>query len=221
MEWIKGYEAFNQGEKQNFKRIVNKILGSTFLLREVYDNQDIHGRTHFDYRFVDRHFEVFSGYLELGGWTLWRDSSYGVIHLVSSHEYNKVQFNKFTTLVLLSLRLIFEERREEISLRNEVVIETYEVVEKMMNLHLIEKRPALKELSETLRTLAHYQLIARMEKGKWEAPDTKMMILPSILFIIPNEGISRLKDLLEDEESDMDEISDGEERPDEEMEETQ
>jgi hypothetical protein len=198
MDWIGSYERFNQSEKLQFQRIVNRLQGTTFLLRDVYDNQEQYGKVHRDYRFVDRHFDVFTGYLELGGWTLWRDTTYGVIHLGSAYEYNKVQFNKFTTLILLTLRLLFEERREEISLRNEVVIATYEVVEKLMNLNLIDKRPAFKDLSESLRILGNYHIITRLEKGKWEAPDTKLMILPSILFILPNEGISKLKDLLEE-----------------------
>lgn len=217
MDWVRLYSQMNQTESMLFKRLVNLLLSKTFLLRDDYDLKEGRLRVHPDYRFVERHIEIFSGYLDLGGWTLHRDNSYGVIYLNSSHDYNRFQFNKFQTLVLFTLRIIFEERREEVQIRNEVIVETNELVQKMIVLGILDKKPAMKELGDTLRLMSGFNLVNRIEGGKWEAPETRLMILPSILFVIPNEKISLLNDLTETQEQTEENDSDLEYEDDSDM----
>lgn len=205
MEWIRKHDHMNQTEKLVFKRIINQLLAKTFLLRDAYDLTEGRVKVHADFRFVERFFDVFSGYLDLAGFVLHRDNAYGVMSLASTHDYNKFQFNKFTTLVLLSLRLMFEERREEVSLRHEVIIETHELVSKMQVLGIIEKKPSMKDLADALKILASFNIVERFEKGKWEAPETRLMILPSILFIIPNEKISQVAETIGLDDQDQNE----------------
>ncbi len=202
MEWVGRYEQLNNSEKQAFTRIVNLLLAKTFLLREDYDLKEGRVRVHPDYRFVDRLFDVFSEYLAVAGFALHRDSGYGVMSLASLHDYNKYQFSKFTTMVLLTLRLIFEEKRESVSLRQEVMLDTHELVSKMQVLGVIDKRPAMKDLATALKQLASFNLVMRLDGGKWESPDTRLMLLPSILFIIPNDRLSQVLASLDDRDDD-------------------
>lgn len=212
MEWIQKFENLNYTDKENFKKMINQMLSKTFLIRDSYDLETGRMRAHVDFRFVERHFEIFSGYLELGGWTLHRDSNYGVICLDSAYDYNRFRLTKFTTLMLFTLRLIFEENREEVQLRKEVIIEINELLQKMHVLGIMEKKPAMKDLTDALKTLAGFNLIMRLEGGKWELTDTRLMILPSILFVIPNEKISYLSDLTNpSEEVDFDQEEESEE----------
>ncbi|MEA3422344.1 MAG: DUF4194 domain-containing protein [Bacillota bacterium] len=193
--WINDYEKLNNAEKDTFKRLVNLILAKTFVIRDYYDKDEKRMRVHNNYRFIERNFELFVEYLSFGGWKLHKDNNYGVMYLNSEYEYNKIGFNKFTTLVLLTMRLIFEESREEISIRNEVVIGVNSLVQKMLTLDIIQKKPSIKELADALRTLSKFKIIERIE-GKWENPDTDIIILPSIIFILSNEKIRKLSDLL-------------------------
>lgn len=193
--WQQDYERLNNAEKELFKKMVNLILAKSFIIRDYFDEKESRMRIHGDYKFMERHWELFAGYLSFGGWTLHKDNTYGVIHLISQYEYNRFQFNKFTTLILLTLRLIFEEKREEVSLRNEVVIQNHELVQKMTVLGVVDKKPAFKDLTEALKTLAGFNILSKLS-GKWDSPDATLMILPSILFILPNERISQLNELL-------------------------
>lgn len=212
MEWTRKFDQLNQTDKTIFKKMINQMLSKTFLIRDSYDMETGRMKVHSDYRFVERHFELFMGYLELGGWTLHRDSNYGVIHIDSAHDFNRQQLSKFNTLVLFTLRLIFEENREEVQLRKEVIIEIGSLVQKMNVLGVLEKRPAIKELTDALKVLASFNLIARLEGGKWETMSTRIMILPSILFVIPNEKISVLSELTNlPEDGEVDEIEEFEE----------
>lgn len=206
-EWVIQYERFNQTEKLLFKRLVNMLLAKTFIIRDEYEATTGRLKVHADYRFIERTFEVFSGYLELAGWTLHRDNTYGVIYLNSQHDYNKYQFNKFTTLMLLTLRLIYEERREEVSLRNEIFFETHEMIRKMQVLGILDKKPSMKDIAEGLKRLSHFNILNKIE-GKWEAPDTHFLLLPSILFIISNDKISMLATLVESSTEDEIQTSD-------------
>ena len=212
MDWTRKFEQLNQTDKAIFKKIINQMLSKTFLIRDAYNIETGRMKVHSDYRFVERHYELFMGYLELGGWTLHRDSNYGVIHIDSAHDFNRHQLSKFNTLVLFTLRLIFEENREEVQLRKEVVIDIGSLVRKMNVLGLLDKRPAIKELTSALKILASFNLVAKLEGGKWETMSTRIMILPSILFVIPNEKISVLNDLTNlSEDGEAEEIDDIEE----------
>ena len=210
--WQQNYERLNNAEKELFKKLVNLILAKSFFIRDYFDEKESRMRIHGDYKFMERHWELFTGYLSFGGWTLHKDNTYGVIHLISQYEYNRFQFNKFTTMILLTLRLIFEEKREEVSLRNEVVIQNHELVQKMTVLGVVEKKPAFKDLTEALKTLAGFNILGKLS-GKWDSPEATLMILPSILFILANERISQLNELLV---TGAEEETIGEENPEEE-----
>lgn len=206
MEWLHKYEKFNQTEKQLFKRLVNQLMAKTFIIRDEYDVKEGRIKIHSDYRFVERAYEVFSGYLELGGWTIHRDSDYGVIYISSMHDYNKFKMNKFTTLMMLSLRLLFEERREEVSLRNEVLFESYELISKMQVLGIIDKKPAMKDIADGYKLLSSFNILEKLS-GKWDGHDAKFVILPSILFIIPNDKISLVSEMVKSKEDEIDDES--------------
>lgn len=142
---------------------------------------------------------MFLDYLSFGGWILSKDSNYGVISLVSAYEYNRVRFDKNSTLMLYTIRLVFEEEREKVALRKEVLTSTSQIVRKMMALGLVKKKPSNKDLIDSLRLLSQYNIIQKLE-GSWEEPGTKLLILPSILFIVTNEKISRMYEMLDTED---------------------
>jgi hypothetical protein len=97
-------------------------------------------------------------YLGFGGWTLQKDSNYGVISLANDYEYNRVRFDRNTTLILYTLRLIFEEEREKVTLRNEILTTVANTVHKMIALGLIKKKTSDKDLTKAFRQLDNLSL---------------------------------------------------------------
>lgn len=197
--WYEEYEKLTNSEKEEYRRLVNLVLSRTFIIRDVYSPKESIIKVNTDYRFIERHFNCFLDYLSFGGWVLDKDNNYGVISLASAYEYNRVRFDKNTTLMLYTIRLIFEEEREKIALRKEVLATTSQVVQKMMALGLVKKKPSNKDLIDSLRLLSQYNIIQKLE-GSWEEPGTKLLILPSILFIVTNEKISRMYEMLDAED---------------------
>ena len=135
---------------------------------------------------------------------LQKDSNYSVISLVNAYEYNRVRLDRNSTLILYTIRLIFEEEREKVALRNEILTTTGQIVHKLITLGLIKKKPSDKDLMDALRLLANHNIIQKVS-GAWEEADAKLLILPSILFVVTNEKISRMYEMIEAEDADISE----------------
>jgi len=204
------FDKLSMAEQENFRRIVNLLLAHTYLLQDRYDTEDHMRRSNPDYLFVDRKLELFEDYFQYSGFHLERDSNYGVISLSSTYDYNRQKFDKFTTLMLYVIRLIYEEQRESLSL-SEIFITTGELIHKMLSLGVIRRKPAARDIRDALRKLSKFRIVERLE-GSWEEADTKFIILPTVLFIITNERISSIFEDLETQ--DLDEEDNGiEEEP--------
>ena len=202
------YEKLGMMDRTNFSRITNQLLAHTFLLVDVYDPSEGITRVNRDYLFVERNFELFQDYFELAGFRLERDSNYGVIYLVSSYEGNRVRFDKLTTIMVYALHLIYEEEREKLTLTKEVIITTGDLVHKLISLGVVQRKPANAVLHESLRRLARFRIVEKLG-GAWEAPETRLLILPTILFVVSNEQISNLTKLI-DRDQDEQNRGDGE-----------
>ncbi|MDW7658262.1 MAG: DUF4194 domain-containing protein [Bacillota bacterium] len=187
--WLEAYEKLNTSDKELFAREVNTLLSRTFLVRDRYDTAVDEIRSSAAYRFVDRHFDLFSDYLSLTGWHLAKDRQYGVIYIESDYGQNRLHLDLFQTLILYCLRLIYDEEREKLTLRNEIQTTPFEVALRLMNLESRRRKPSDKDLRTALRILSHHQIIQKID-GSWEDENARLLILPSILFVLPNQKIA-------------------------------
>lgn len=183
-------------DKESFTRIVNHLLRVNFINRDIYAVREKEMKINYNYRFVDRNFLLFEDYLALGGWSLLKDDRFGVIYVTSQFEYNRKRLNKFTTLILLTLRLIYDEERENLTIKKEVSLTVHDLVQKMISLGIISKKPSFKDLHAALSELACFHIVDRMD-GNWREPETRFLIYPTILFILSNAKINELSDLIE------------------------
>lgn len=181
-------------EQENFQRIVNLLLGKTFIVYNVYDENKKTTVFNPDYRFIERNLELFEKYLRLGGWNLERNDNYEVIYITSQYGYNKMHLDKFTTVILYILRLMYEQKRENINLTEQIVVNVSEIISTLNEIGAYnKKKPALTEIRQALGTIAKFNLIQKID-GKYEEPETKIIILPSILFAITADSITRIND---------------------------
>ncbi|GAB1475489.1 hypothetical protein MASR2M70_03210 [Bacillota bacterium] len=207
--WIEDYEKLSNSEKEEAKRLLNYLLSKTFIIRDYFDGKDTMMKINPEYRFVERHFSLFTEYLAYSGWDVRKDNQYGVISIENLYEYNRLKLDRFTSLILYTIRLIFEEERERITLRNEITTTTGQIIHKMIALNLFRKKPSDREISQSLRLLSNHNLIQKLS-GVWENADARILVLPSILFVLPNEKISRIHELLESESTESTEPSEEE-----------
>jgi len=144
--WIENYEKLSNSEKEEFKRLANVLLSKTFVTRDYFDSKDAMMKINSEYRFIERHFELFLGYLSYSGWEIHKDNQYGVISIENTYEYNRLKLDRFSTFILYTIRLIYEEERERVSLRNEIMTTTGQIVHKMITLNIFKKTPSDREI---------------------------------------------------------------------------
>lgn len=201
--WNEKYEKLSNYETGEFRRLANYLLSHTYIVRDRYDVSKKMMLLNEDYRMVvTRLFEVLLEYFEVSGWKLTKDENYGVLSLCNIYESNRLRIDKFTTLMLYTLRLIFEEEREKVSGNRDVRTDTVSLISKMQSLGVIAKKPAIREFVDAQRTLAYHNIIQKVET-KWESNGNRLIIHPSILSIISNERITEMIAVLgDDNESD-------------------
>jgi hypothetical protein len=199
------YEKLSGNERDEFRRLANYLLSHTYLVRHEYQPSQQMTLPNRDYQTASRLFELLRDYFFLSGWRLERDDNYGIISLSNTYEHNRLRLDRFTTLFLYMCRLIYEEGREDAGTFRTVKTGTKEVVEKMRTLGLLEKgKTTKKERLDAQRALAHFNIIRKMESSPWDGEGNQILILPSILSIIPNQGINDMAAELEEMRLDRD-----------------
>jgi hypothetical protein len=191
------YDKLNNNDKEDFQRLANYLLSHTYMVRHEYQPSHQITQSNEDYLTVSRLFDLFHDYFELSGWRLEKDDNCGVISMTNCYEHNRLRLDRFTTLFLYVCRLVYEERRENAGIYKMVMSSTVEIVEKMRTYGLLEKgktgkEVTIKERVEAQRTLSHFNIIRKMETSPWEGEGNNILILPSILSIVPNQGLDAL-----------------------------
>jgi len=197
--WNEQYEALSSYERGEFRRLANYLLSHTYMVRYEYQSSQQMTLPNVDYQMATRLFPVLLDYFTVTGWQLEKDDNYGIMSLINIYDHNRLRIDRFTTLFLYTCRLIYEEQREQASSFHMVKTDTQTVVEKMRMLGLLDKgKTTQKERIEAQRTLGHYNIIQKMESAAWSNEGNEILILPSILSIISNQGINDMMMELEE-----------------------
>lgn len=192
---LQEYQNLEDREKEEFTKIINLLLLKTFILRFKYDHKEKVTVRNPHYSFIERHSSLIKEYLKLSGFGIIRDANEGVIQLTNKYNSNLKRLDLITTLVMYSLRLIYAEEKEKISLRNEVIATVAYIVEKLKIIGVSEKKPANKVWEDMFSLLKSYNIVDKID-GSWNDPETQILIYPSIQFIITDEKINILSDFI-------------------------
>lgn len=192
------YELLRNSEKEEFAHCVNTLMLKSFILREYYDRNAKMMRNSKEYSFIDRNFELVSDYLQYSGWIVTKDSRRGVIAISNEYEENRIRMDLITSIMVYGLRYVYENQRKEDSLHQEVFFTSSELIQTLMNMHLIraDKRPSFASLGSCYRFLEAHNIITRVS-GDFKERSLSFYILPSILFVIDNEMIASIYEEIE------------------------
>ena len=203
--WYNDYLNFNNSEKERFRKVVNYLLNKSHMLREIYEQRDRVGKINADYRFVERNFELIESYLEFAGYKVEKDDANGIISIHSLYEFNQTRLDKFTTLMLLSMRSIYDDAKEQNSSKSSVFVRVSDIIVKMLDDKLLAKKPTVKETSDALRMLARHNVIAKFEGNLEDPNNCTITLYPTILKIVSNEKLTSIYNTLFKEFEDVEE----------------
>lgn len=177
-EW---YEGMSQEEKNSFTRVVNKLLSSCYINKRSDDDRK-------DYYFIERNERGISEYLMMGGWELMSDENNYVYYVKNRYGYNHVNLTLDESIILLILRLIYEEKRRELSLAQNVVITVGEVQERYMGLGLKDRPINKSNLRDAVSILKRFNIIQNIDAEIFD-PECRLIVYPSILSAVRAEDI--------------------------------
>ncbi len=195
-------EAFirlTRADQDAFGRAVNELLLKSFIVRDEFDRREKTIKINPTFRFIERHFELINDYLAFSAWRIDKDLINGVFSLVNENGTNKVRFDREVSLVLFTLRLIYEEEKKEGGHASNSIYLTTPLVMKVMHdrgILFANKRLTGRGFGRTLRDLADHNIIAKVS-GSYEEGNVSFYLLPSIAFAVDNEKIVAISDALE------------------------
>ncbi len=189
--WLEKYQKLSSIDRDKFGELANELLNKNFILAYHYDNKNRVRRPNSNYNFIVRNFEIFENYFKMTHYKLERDDNYHVISLANELGYNHQKMDKFTTLFLLTLRLMYDEAKEQAATSEVVYTTTSQIIYKMIDLKLIDKKPTIKATVDVLRFMISHNIITKIDKSLDDF-SANLVILPTILFVISNEKINAI-----------------------------
>ena len=138
--------------RRDVPRIVNRLLGQTFLYQDADLDKD-------DYYFVHRHRAVFEDLLELTGFNLLHDDYHRIFQVVSEYGYSRARFKLDESMMIVVLRKLYEEKIEQLSLANDPVVTIGEVREEYRTITGRERDLGVVQYETLLRRLRSLGLV--------------------------------------------------------------
>jgi len=174
-------------ERDQLRIALNLLFTESFLVRSI----DHHGSS---YRFVTSNFELVEEYLEVAGWGLKRDETLGVVAFQGPPSARH-SLSKDETVLLLILRLLFEEKAGEISLHGERTVRQQDIQEKYRVL-----AEATWKKTRYLTMLRKFQVLRLIRiVGADSDPEATVVLYPSIPFALDGmaveEAAARVQDV--------------------------
>ena len=189
--------VFEHISKDKFKSAANKLLGECFLLKK-------HKDTASDYNYILNNKDAFIEYFDILGYEHIIDEQNGVIGLNNPLGTGRIHLKKIESILLLILRLLYIEKRKQLSQIDDVIIIADEIYDKYSMLKMNAKLDKT-AMRNTLGMFQRYHLIGKLD-ADMSNPDTRILIYPSILFAVT---VSSLDDLYQSAKDKLDKYSIG------------
>ena len=175
MEYLEG---MLQKEKDNFGRICNRLLGTRFLCK---GNQN----TRPDYYFVLKYRKEFKEYLGVLGYRLEINEEYGV-----------VQLTLYDSIVLLILRILYDEKKRQLSAVEEVIVTLGDIQDRFLSLNIRDKIIDKTTMRNALSLFRRYQIVELLDRDLGDE-ESRVLIYDSILMAVRVEDIKAAFEKLE------------------------
>ena len=174
--------------RREVPRIVNRLLGQTFLYQDVDSDKD-------DYYFVHRHRAVFDGLLELTGFNLLHDDYHRIFQVVSEYGYSRARFKLDESLMIVVLRKLYEEKIEHLSLANDPVVTIGEVREEYRTITGRERDLGVSQYEMLLRRLRSLGLVETIDGRNIDVRDgeARLRLRGSVKLILPIQSADEME----------------------------
>ena len=178
-----------QRDKENFRRICSRLLSCCFLCKSNVSNKS-------DYYFVLKYRSEFKTYLEVLGYRLEINEELGVIQLTNDYNYNRLNLKLYESVILLILRILYDEKKRELSVSDEVIVNLGDIQDKYLSLQIREKMIDKTTMRNALSMLRRFQIIETLDRDLGNE-ESRILIYDSILMAVRIDDIRKAYEKLE------------------------
>lgn len=182
------FEGMIQKDQDEFRKIMNRLMSTGFILRRKEQTKS-------DYYFILRHRSVFERYLDVLSYQIDINEEYGVIQLLNRENYNHLQLTMHESIILLILRILFDEKKRELSL-TDVVVNMGDVQEKYLSMQIRSEQIGKTVMGNALKKFRRYSLVELLD-GNNIREESRVLIYDSIMMAVRVDDIKRVSELLE------------------------
>lgn len=182
-------EGMLQKEQDEFRRICNKLINICFLCKQ-------NDTTKTDYYFVLKHREKFVQLLETLGYRIEINEEYGVVQLTNALNTNRQNLKLYESIVLLILRILYDEKKRELSISDEVIVNLGDIQDKFLSLKIRDKMIDKTTMGNTLRLLRRYQLVEILDNDL-KNEESRILVYNAILLAVRVEDINSVYEKIE------------------------
>ncbi len=182
------FENMHERDREEFKRVCNKLMSMCFINKQ-------NASTKSEYYFIMRHKEVFMHYLGILGYTMDINEHYGAIQLINREGYNHVRLKLNESIILLILRILYDEKKRELSL-GDVVINVGDIQEKYISMKIRDRQIDKTTMSNSLQLFKRYNIVELLDRDLAQE-DARIVIYDSVLMAVRVDDIKRVNELLE------------------------
>lgn len=179
------YQKLSDPDRELFRIALNTLLTESFLLRSL----DAHARA---YQFAAANTEILDAYLELAGWGLRKDEHLGVISF-GGPASARLQLKKDESILLLVLRLLYEEKSGEIAIHGERTVRQQEIQDRLKTVADLSYRK-----TPFLALLRRFQALRLINiRGPEDDPETTVILFPSIPFVLDGVSVEEIAERIQ------------------------
>lgn len=172
--------ALPEKARREVPRVVNRLLGQTFLYQDDETDKE-------DYYFVHRHRAIFAALLAVSGFTLLHDDYHRIFQVVSDFGYCRQRYKLDESLIIVVLRKLYEEQSERLSLAKDPVVTIGEVREEYRTITGKERTLGIGQYEAILRHLRRLGLIDPLDGRSLDVRDSeaRLRLRGSVRMILP------------------------------------
>lgn len=194
------YNELLDEEKDELKEVIKALHLQTYLLERKYDKKTERYLPNRLYRSCERHLDFLKEYFRIGDIDLIENRQYGIIHIATKNLQGD-KLSRLTTVFLLLLKLIFDDKMNTASSSIHVYTSLNEVFEKIQLFRLWNNKSiSPTELRKTITILKKYQIIEVAEEMGDLEGDTKFIIYPTIHLLLDSQSIAGIIEQYQEEE---------------------
>ncbi len=198
-EFSEGYKALNDTKRNQFARLVNKLVNDNF----IYYNKDDDKNDYYEILSLKR---VIECYFNMMDFDLIHVDTYKIFYIQTKESRNRIRLKKLDTIILLILRLLYESGNNDVNASIDINTTLGKLNEEVNKSGIYKGQLTMSEYFDSLRLLKRYKIIDFNFKDFKE--DNVIVIYPTILYIVKVDSINMILDRLNSYKQTKEEISD-------------